>query len=595
MRASGGMRSAPSRVLAVLATAVALVACGSQAGSLGEVGTYADAGAGTSGFASGADASTDVRVAVAPASQTICPGQCVDLSASTAGGTPPYAYAWTGGGVTSSAASLHACPTTTTTYTVTASDSSGQRGELARPDAKGSATAEVTVGATCASASDAGAVPPPPRFAHELCSVRWPLTSAPPNLLTEIENQNVVASTDAAGNILLAVTFNGTLTANGTKVTTQGTSDTLVAKFDPQCHFQWMKDFGAVGAGIVVTSVASDAALDVIVGGTFNGNIDFGFGAQPGGGTFSPQVFVVALTASGAPLWAGREHVGVFLGLASDSKGEVVFAFDGTLADFDAGTSMNPSFWGTARLNATGAMVSLVNDGALGLFSDMGANPNVGMSATGTVVVAGSANSIVTDAGEMTYVGEVAETAPDGTPLWSVQLSAPPPPAHFTSATPSSVAAAVDPAGDAFVLNAWQWLDNDTGNAIAINPGNVARVSAAGHVVWTATTTDDVQPAAAFSVGPWLALDAADDIFVGGTLTGSATFGAVGTVTSAGPEDAAFAVYDASGVLRSAGTWGAPGEDTSLGSIAADGSAILLAGTASSGAGTDVFVVTVGW
>jgi hypothetical protein len=593
MRASWGMRSAPSLVLAVATAAVALVACGSQPGSLGEVGTYSDGGAGTSGFAPGADASTDVRVSVAPASQTICPGQCVDLSASTAGGTPPYAYAWTGGGVTSSSASLHACPTTTTTYTVTASDSSGQSGELARPDAKGSTTAKVTVGATCAGASDAGAVPPP-QFAHELCSVRWPLTSAPPNLLAEIENQNVVASADAAGNILLAVTFNGTLTANGTKVTTQGTSDTLVAKFDSQCHFQWMKDLGAVGAGIIVTSVTSDAASDVILGGTFNGNIDFGFGAQPGGGTFSPQVFVVALTASGAPLWAGREHVGVFLGLASDPKGEVVFAFNGTLANFDAGASMNPSYWGTVRLNATGAMVSLVDDGALGLFSDMGADPNVGMNATGTVVVAGSANSIMTDAGE-TFAGEVVETAPDGTLLWSVQLSAPPPPAHFTSASPSSVAAAVDPAGDAFVLNAWRWLDNEASQSIAINPGNVARVSAAGHLVWTATTTNDVLPAGAFSVGPLLALDAADDTFVGGTLTGSATFGAVGAVTSAGPEDAAFAVYDASGVLRSGGTWGAPGEGTSLGSITADGRAILLAGTASSDSATDVFVVTVGW
>ena len=242
-----------------------------------------------------------------------------------------------------------------------------------------------------------------------------------------------------------------------------------------------------------------------------------------------------------------------------------------------------------------GATVSMVDDGALGVFASTAAIPAVGMNATGTVVVAGSDNSIVTDAGEMTYVAEAAETAPDGTLLWSVQLSAPPPPAHYTSASPSSVSAAVDPAGDAFVLNAWQWLDNDTGDAIAINPGNVARVSAAGHVVWTATTTNDVRPAGAFSVGPLLALDTADDTFVGGTLTGSATFGAVGAVTSAGPEDAAFAVYDASGVLRSAGTWGAPGESTTLGSIATDGSAILLAGTASSDSATDVFVVTVGW
>src|ERR1019366_3414125 len=114
--------------------------------------------------------------------------------------------------------------------------------------AKGSATAMVTVGATCAGASDAGAVPPP-QFAHELCSVRWPLTGVPPNLLSEIENKNVVASADAAGMSLPAGSFAGTLAANGTNAKTQAASDTLVAKFDPQCLFQWMKDFGAVGAG----------------------------------------------------------------------------------------------------------------------------------------------------------------------------------------------------------------------------------------------------------------------------------------------------------------------------------------------------------
>jgi hypothetical protein len=163
------------------------------------------------------------------------------------------------------------------------------------------------------------------------------------------------------------------------------------------------------------------------------------------------------------------------------------------------------------------------------------------------------------------------------------------------SATQSSVAAAVDPSGDAFALNAWQWLDYDASDTIVINTGNGTHVSAAGTLVWTATTTNDVLPAGAFSVGPFLALDTADDTFVGGGLTGSATFGAVGTVTGAGSYNAAFPVYDASGVLRSAGTWGAPGEGTSLGSLATDGSAILLAGTASSDTETDVFVAAVGW
>ena len=54
---------------------------------------------------------------------TICIGQCTDLTATAAGGSPAYTYAWVQNAV--AIPSTHVCPLTTTTYTVGVSDSHG--------------------------------------------------------------------------------------------------------------------------------------------------------------------------------------------------------------------------------------------------------------------------------------------------------------------------------------------------------------------------------------------------------------------------------------------------------------------------------------
>jgi hypothetical protein len=58
------------------------------------------------------------------APMTICIGQCISLTATAAGGTPPYTYTWSVNGTPIAPANV--CPTLiNTTYTVTVSDSKG--------------------------------------------------------------------------------------------------------------------------------------------------------------------------------------------------------------------------------------------------------------------------------------------------------------------------------------------------------------------------------------------------------------------------------------------------------------------------------------
>ena len=149
----------------MLAAALLVTGCGSSRAPVGEVGVFPEGGAFTGDDAGGAGT---VSVSVTPAAAVLCPGQCADLVASASGGVAPYAYGWGQGlGATSS---QHVCPAATTTYDVTATDSSGQAGELAKPSAAGSAQATVTVSASC---SDSGGPSTTQGRRPSRCLRRW--------------------------------------------------------------------------------------------------------------------------------------------------------------------------------------------------------------------------------------------------------------------------------------------------------------------------------------------------------------------------------------------------------------------------------------
>ena len=324
-------RLAPLSTALVAASALALSgACGSgDHASIGEVGVYPEGGS----FQQGGDAgASGLVVAVTPASSVLCPGNCADLSASASGGTAPYTYQWDQG--LGDGPAQHVCPTATTTYTVTATDSSGHTGELTQGGATQTAPATVTIAASCSDAGvpldDAGT--PATAQLQPICSESWSVSPG------YIENDGAGATSrgtvasDASGN-LIAV-YSGA-TSNGLTGT--------VRKVDGNCKDVWQKQYTATflpepsGAGVMPSWVTTDASSNIIVGGVVDGSVDFGMGAVNSaifGGSF-----LVKLDPDGNTLWSKGFSTGTFLDfVVVNASAQIIVLAEGLSgADFGGG------------------------------------------------------------------------------------------------------------------------------------------------------------------------------------------------------------------------------------------------------------------
>jgi hypothetical protein len=129
--------------------------------------------------------------------------------------------------------------------------------------------------------------------------------------------------------------FSGSIDFGDGPHTSAGGSDIFVAKLDPAGATSWGKTFGDVKDGQTAYSVAADQFGNAILGGAFDGTIDFGDGnpLSSGGG---PDIFVVKLDPGGKTLWSrrfGDTGVQTATSVATDTAGNVVMSgyLDGTV------------------------------------------------------------------------------------------------------------------------------------------------------------------------------------------------------------------------------------------------------------------------
>ena len=91
-------------------------------------------------------------------------------------------------------------------------------------------------------------------------------------------------ATDASGNVIVTGSFQGTVNFGGDTLTSAGSDDIFVAKFDAAGVHQWSQRFGDATSQ-VGQSVATDASGNVIVTGSIQGTVNFGSGTLTSAGT----------------------------------------------------------------------------------------------------------------------------------------------------------------------------------------------------------------------------------------------------------------------------------------------------------------------
>ena len=146
-----------------------------------------------------------------------------------------------------------------------------------------------------------------------------------------------IAVSDGA-NIFVGGDFEGSFSFGGAVLTSAGSEDIFLARFDPAGNHLWSKSFGGVNREYF-WDMATDAAGNVIIMGDFTGSIDFGGGLLTTSGT---DVYVAKFDGAGNHVWSqvlGGTSTQTGYGLAVEPAGDmVVSGYFTTEADFGGGT-----------------------------------------------------------------------------------------------------------------------------------------------------------------------------------------------------------------------------------------------------------------
>jgi hypothetical protein len=428
---------------------------------------------------------------------------------------------------------------------------------------------------------------------------------------------------DGAGNMYVAAAFYGTVTVAG-QVFDQsaGTGSLLLVKVDPACKVLWAKAFGASQSGVSLAGLAADAAGNVVVAANLSGYpVDFGTGPIGPALTSLWVGVVFKLGPDGHGLWshaypgASLSHASVLMvDVAVDSHGNTVFAADmGVATTIKGGPPTSPvpasvDFGGGAvtfgvslvELDDNGQFV--FNEDASGLGVGGQFSPkNLTTDSTGRILVAGS------DSGN---AFEIVALDGSGHRQWAQNVS--PPSGASNQWTPI---VRVDPNADVFTATAWLQQAADGGYT---DDPLLYKFSPSGSPVWTPPAAipqgvwapEDLGVSGSWTTSPagHLAIDSAGRSVVSSAFAGSADFGSVGTLTSAGNLDSAVLRFDAEGRLIEGGRWGGGQDDVPIDvAVDAAGDAIIAGwsilppgGTiapdaAQSSAPFTVFVAKLGW
>lgn len=234
---------------------------------------------------------------------------------------------------------------------------------------------------------------------------------------------------DGIDNVILAGRYRGAIDfGDGVKLSNAGDGDAFVTQFDVSGKAIWTLGLGD-GGEQEVTTVVSDAGLDVIAAGTFAGAITTGVGMVASAGTADFDAFVIKLGPTGTPLWIHHVFDAAFgeqraISVAADRTKAVIVGGTGQ-GDLDFGAGPHPGGGGHDAF-----LVKFDSDGTLAwsnVYGDAGDAQSIHAVAAASnddVVIAGGFDGTITFDKPHVASGAarnifVARLDPEGKPLWS--------------------------------------------------------------------------------------------------------------------------------------------------------------------------------
>ncbi|MCU1614815.1 MAG: putative secreted protein [Frankiales bacterium] len=249
---------------------------------------------------------------------------------------------------------------------------------------------------------------------------------------------------DSAGNVVVTGSFEGDLTfTSGPPAAGPGKEeDIFLAKLGPAGDLLWEKRFGGAATDRAY-GVAIGRGDDILLTGLASQSIDFGGGPVAGEADF--DMFVERLGPDGAPRWGRRFGAATGRAIAVDASDDVIVGMNRSSV-FYVGPTAPPSPGGTMgvlELDAGG------NDVWIRRFSSAAYLHGLAVDAVGNVVLTGSMSRDVDfGGGPLRHVGKddifVAELDPEGRHLHSC--------AFGDSASQSGDAVAADRTGGVLLL-----------------------------------------------------------------------------------------------------------------------------------------------
>lgn len=292
----------------------------------------------------------------------------------------------------------------------------------------------------------------------------------------------LAAAVDSGDNVYVAGFFDGTTNFGGSALTTAGSYDIFLAKYNSAGVHQWSKKFGGTSQDMGLSLVV-DNANNVIVGGRFMGSVDFGGGALVSAGSY--DAFIAKFNSGGTHVWSQR------FGDALSQEVDGLGTSNGDV--YAAGT-----FFGTVNLGGSALTSAGNSDIFLARFNSAGAHQwsqRYGDAATQTVIdvdadnqsvalvanVGGSINfggSTLTGAGSTDIA--IARFLVAGTHSWS----------KIYGDQDVQNAAAIDIAGGSIFVTGWFEGGINFGHPLSAGPSNsnifVARLLATdGSETWS--------------------------------------------------------------------------------------------------------------